>query len=202
LSLAILVGKETNRSLTGIAMFFVRHWLGILIALVTLFTVPIIGVPFLESLNVPLLNTISDVVFRLYGGPVCHQLPERSLFIFGYQMTVCARCFAIYATSLAGCILVAFLRTKIKPWNIIYYVLSCVPMGIDGTTQLFGIAIPRNIGPDWQLVWMTESTNELRLITGAIFGLATALFVLPYPQEIFNDDDGPRAGLESRSAGD
>ncbi len=151
-----------DSSLTGIAMFFVRHWLGILIVLVTLFTVPIVGVPFLESLNVPILNTISDVVFQLYGGPVCHQLPERSLFIFGYQMTVCARCFAIYAAFLAGCILFAFVRTKLKPWNIIYYILLCVPMGIDGTTQLFGISIPRSIGSGWQLIWMTESTNEPR----------------------------------------
>ncbi len=177
-------------------MFFVRHWLGILIVLVTLFTVPIVGVPFLESLNIPFLNTISDVVFQLYGGPVCHQLPERSLFIFGFQMTVCARCFAIYATFLAGCILFAFVRTKLKPWNIIYYILLCVPMGIDGTTQLFGIEIPRRIGPGWELIWMAQSTNELRLITGAIFGLASALFVLPYLQEIFNGDDGPAPGVK------
>jgi uncharacterized membrane protein len=177
-------------------MFFVRHWLGILIALVTLFTVPIVGVPFLESFNIPILNTMADVVFQLYGGPVCHQLQERSLSIFGFQMTVCSRCFAIYAAFLSGCILFAFLRTKLKPWNIIYYVLLCVPMAIDGTTQLFGIEIPRRIGPGWELVWMAESTNEMRLITGAIFGLASALFVLPYLQEIFNGDDGPVPGVK------
>jgi uncharacterized membrane protein len=177
-------------------MFFVRHWLGILIALVTLFTVPIVGVPFLESVDIPVLNTIADLVFQLYGGPVCHQLPERSLSVFGFQMTVCSRCFAIYAAFLAGCILFALLRTKLKPWNIIYYVLLCVPMGIDGTTQLFGIEIPRRIGPGWELVWMAESTNEMRLITGAIFGLASALFVLPYLQEIFNGDDGPAPGVK------
>jgi uncharacterized membrane protein len=185
-----------DRSLTGIAMFFVRHWLGILIVLVALFTVPIVGVPFLESLNIPILNTVSDVVFHLYGGPVCHQMPERSLFIFGYQMTVCARCFAIYVTFLAGCILFAFVRTKLKPWNIILYILLCVPMGIDGTTQLFGIEIPRRIGPGWELIWMAQSTNELRLLTGAIFGLASALFVLPYLQEIFNGDDGLAPGVK------
>jgi uncharacterized membrane protein len=177
-------------------MFFVRHWLGILIALVVLFTVPIVLVPFLESTDIPVLQQLSDLVFRLYGGPVCHQLPERSLFIFGHQMTVCARCFAIYAAFLAGCILFAFVRTKLKPWNIIYFVLLCVPMAIDGTTQLFGIEIPRRIGPGWELIWMAESTNELRLITGAIFGLAGALYVLPFLQEIFNGDDGPLTGVK------
>jgi uncharacterized membrane protein len=177
-------------------MFFVRHWLAILIALVTLFTVPIVVVPLMESANTPFLNTLFDVIFHLYGGPVCHQLPERSLFIFGHQMTVCSRCFAIYAAFLAGCILFAFVRTKLKPWSIIYFILLCVPMAIDGTTQLLGFAIPRRIGPGWELVWMAESTNEMRLITGAIFGLASALYLLPFLQEIFNGDDGPAPGVK------
>jgi len=184
------VGKNADTFLTGLVMFFVRHWLGILIALVVFFTVPIVLVPFLESTDIPVLQQLSDVVFHLYGGPVCHQLPERSLFIFGYQMTVCSRCFAIYAAFLAGCILFAFVRTRLKPWRIIYFILLCVPMAIDGTTQLFGIEIPRRIGPGWELIWMAESTNELRLITGAIFGLAGALYVLPFLQEIFNGDSG------------
>jgi uncharacterized membrane protein len=190
------VGNNLDKSLNGLAMFFIRHWLGILIVLVALFTVPIVVVPFLESTDIPVLQQLSDVVFHLYGGPVCHQLPERSLFIFGFQMTVCARCFAIYAAFLAGCILFAFVRTKLKPWNIIYYILLCVPMAIDGTTQLFRIEIPRSIGPGWELIWMAESTNETRLITGAIFGLASALYVLPFLQAIFNDDQGPAPGVK------
>ncbi|HUL61626.1 MAG TPA: hypothetical protein VLT35_01075, partial [Methanocella sp.] len=64
------------------------------------------------------------------------------------------------------------------------------------TTQLLGIAIPRGIGPGWQLVWTVESTNELRLITGAIFGLASALYVLPDLQAIFNASDEPAAGVK------
>jgi uncharacterized membrane protein len=190
------MGNRMDNSLTGLVMFFVRHWLGILIVLVVLFTVPIVFVPFLESTNIPILQQLSELVFRLYGGPVCHQLPERSLFVFGHQMTVCSRCFAIYAAFLVGCILFAFVRTKLKPWNIIYFILLCVPMAIDGTTQLFDIAIPRSIGPGWELIWMAESTNELRLITGAIFGLAGALYVLPFLQEIFNGDDGPLSDVK------
>jgi uncharacterized membrane protein len=111
-------------------------------------------------------------------------------------MTVCSRCFAIYAAFLAGCILFAFVRTRLKPWSLIYFILLCVPMAIDGTTQLFGIEIPRRIGPGWELIWMAESTNEMRLITGAIFGLASALYVLPFLQEIFNGDDGPAPGMK------
>jgi uncharacterized membrane protein len=105
-------------------------------------------------------------------------------------MTVCSRCFAIYAAFLTGCILFAFLRTKLKPWSIIYFILLCVPMAIDGTTQLLHIEIPRKIGPGLELIWLAESTNEMRLVTGAIFGLASALYVLPFLQEIFNGDSG------------
>ena len=183
--------SDLEQKLTGPIMFIARHWLAILTALVMLFTVPIVLVPLMESTDIPILSTIGGIIFKFYGGPVCHQLPERSFFIFGYQMTVCSRCFAIYTTFLAGCILFAFVRKWLKPWNIIYYIICCVPMAIDGTTQLFGIAIPRSIGPNWQLVWMAESTNELRLITGAIFGLASALYVLPFLQEIFSSEVSP-----------
>jgi uncharacterized membrane protein len=185
------MGNGFNSTFTGLVMFFVRHWLAVLIGLVALFSAPIVIVPLMESTNISILNTIGEVVFKFYGVPICHQLPERSIFIFGHQMTVCARCFAIYFAFLAGCVLFAFVRTKLKPWSIIYFIIACVPMGIDGTTQLFGIQIPRSIGPGWQLVWMAESTNELRIITGAIFGLASALYVLPYQQEIFNAEVSP-----------
>lgn len=191
------MGNRMDESLTGLATFFVRHWLGILIMLVALFTLPIVGVPLVESADIPFLNTLADAIFHLYGGPVCHQLPERSLFIFGHQMTVCARCFAIYVAFLVGCILFAFVRTKLKPWNIAYYILLCVPMAIDGFTQLFHVAIPRAIGEGFQIIWTTESTNEMRIITGAIFGLASALFVLPFLQGIFNGDEGPATGVNA-----
>lgn len=45
------------------------------------------------------------VVYRI-GSLICHQRPERSFFLFGAQLPVCARCAGIYAgaalTALAG----------------------------------------------------------------------------------------------------
>lgn len=181
-------------------MFFVRHWLAILIGLMTLFTAPIVVIPLLQSPGIPWLSTLSEIAFGLYGGPVCHQMPERSLFIFGQQMAVCSRCFAIYAAFLAGCILFVHMRTKLKPWSLVYFILLCVPMAIDGTAQLLRIAIPRSIGAEWQIVWTAESTNEMRVLTGAIFGLASALYVLPYLQEIFSGDS-PTPAIHKASSG-
>lgn len=182
--------RVPESALLKFANFFVNHWLAVLTLLTFLFIVPIVGYPLLMSTDVPVLHTIAGAVLLGYK-VTCHQLPERSLFIGGYKMAVCARCFAIYVSFLAGCILFAFVRTRLKIWDIKYYVLLCVPMAIDGFTQLFGVAIPRAIGAGGQLIWTVESTNEMRLITGTIFGLASALYVLPYLQEIFQNGPLP-----------
>lgn len=122
------------------------------------------------------------VVYHLF----CHQLPRRSLFVFGYQMAVCARSFAIYVSFLAGGLIFPLIRNRLKPWKLRYYIILSLPMAIDGFTQLLGVPIPRGIGPGWQLIWTLESTNVLRIVTGTIFGLASALFVFPYLQEIMS----------------
>lgn len=183
----LIVEKRTEKRLIGLTNFFVRHWLAVLIVLTAIFILPIIGYPVMMATGNPVLQSIAGTIQTAYH-MTCHQLPERSLFIEGYEMAVCSRCFAIYAAFLAGCVAFAFFRTKLKIWSIVWYIVLCVPMAIDGFAQLFSVAIPRTIGPGWQIIWTVESTNELRLITGVIFGLASALYVLPYLQEIFNGD--------------
>jgi uncharacterized membrane protein len=172
-----------DRYIMSFARFFIRHWLAIINVAMFLFIVPIVLTPYLMSTGNPALVTIGNAFMAAYH-PTCHQMPSRSLFIFGYEMTVCSRCFAIYASFLAGGLLFYFIRDRLKPFHIFYYILLCVPMGIDGTAQLFGVPIPRGIGPGMQLIWTTLSNNELRIITGAIFGLGSALFLMPYMQQI------------------
>src|SRR5262245_39522704 len=46
---------------------------------------------------------------------VCHQIPERSFFIAGLPMAVCARCAGAYAGLLAGGIAAAVSRARIAP---------------------------------------------------------------------------------------
>ena len=52
------------------------------------------------------------------------------------------------------------------PWW--FWLLLILPMAIDGTTQMFG----------WR-----ESTWELRVITGVLFGLGNVWFALPLVQK-------------------
>jgi hypothetical protein len=60
----------------------------------------------------------------------------------------------------------------VDPLPIRWYVVLSIPMAIDGTTQLFG----------WR-----ESTWELRLITGFLFGLGTAWLFLPIVERGMRD---------------
>ncbi len=81
----------------------------------------------------------------------CHQKPERSFFISGYQFPLCARCTGI-ALGHAAALLTAPFHTFGYP-----IALLLLPLAIDGTVQ-----------------YLTpyESTNCKRVITGALYGFA------------------------------
>src|SRR5512146_3015796 len=189
-----------DRYLLASASFVVRHWLTIMNVLLFLCIVPIVLAPYLYSTGNPLMVQVAGLIMAAYH-VTCHQLPDRSLFVCGYEMAVCSRCLAIYAAFLVGGLAFNFLRTRLKPFHSFYYVLLCVPMAIDGTAQLFGIPIPRGVGPGFELVWTTLSNNEIRVITGAIFGLGSALFVLPDVQHIIESEDGPKKEDPGAQAG-
>jgi uncharacterized membrane protein len=103
--------------------------------------------------------------------PTCHQLPERSLFVFGCVMPVCARCFAIYVGFLAS--------TLIYP---LFYPVD--NMRMQDKRLLIAALIPIAVDGGLQLVSSYESTNLLRLITGFICGGAVAFYLLPAYNEI------------------
>jgi uncharacterized membrane protein len=126
----------------------------------------------------------------------CHQWAFRSFFLFGQQpvyatddlsdldldaftfvgdprlgwkMAFCERDLAIYA----GVLLVGLYfarRRGLEPPSLRLYALLALPMALDGFTQLFG----------WR-----ESTWELRVLTGLLFGLSSAWLVFPYLEHMF-----------------
>ncbi|PKP54305.1 MAG: hypothetical protein CVT90_01980 [Candidatus Altiarchaeales archaeon HGW-Altiarchaeales-3] len=102
--------------------------------------------------------------------PVCHQKPERSFFIYGHQLGVCARCTGIYIGMLILTLLYPLVRNinNNSTPSKYYLIASLIPIGLDGVTQLIGLR---------------ESTNEVRFITGFIFGGILIFYLIP----VFNE---------------
>jgi uncharacterized membrane protein len=146
------------------------------------------------ALAAPMLAAVgwaaaADAVYAAYHF-TCHQWAFRSFFFFGQQpiysqqslaaqgldpfgfvgnptlgwkMAFCERDLAIYVGLLVVGVLYARQR-DLKPSGFLLYGVLILPMAVDGFTQLFG----------WR-----ESTWELRVVTGLLFGLASAWLVLP-----------------------
>ena len=147
------------------------HWLAIINTTLAVF----IGIALVTPLAfaVGLTGPASGVfdVFRVF----CAQTPSHSFFIAGYQTCLCSRCLAIYTSILLAGVAIGFLRNnrqlRALPWYV--WLLGMVPMALDGFTQLFGLR---------------ESNLALRLLTGAIFGVTTAWFLLPQIEEAANQE--------------
>ncbi len=95
---------------------------------------------------------------------ICAQIPSHSYFLFGYQMALCARNLAIFGSLLVGSLAFRSVRAWLPPLDWRLWVVTMLPMALDGGTQLFG----------WR-----ESTWELRTLTGVLFGLGVCWFALP-----------------------
>ncbi|MGH2502618.1 MAG: DUF2085 domain-containing protein [Ktedonobacterales bacterium] len=160
--------QRYNRAVTsvveGVFAPLQQHWLAIFNSILGLFIgLSALG-PVLYALG---LNAPASGLFDFYR-LLCGQVPSHSFYISGYQMCLCSRCLAIYSSLLAGGLVLAMFRYRrlfaIRPISWKMWALAMLPMALDGGTQLFG----------WH-----ESNVYLRLLTGIIFGLATAWYVLP-----------------------
>lgn len=103
-----------------------------------------------------------DLLFLLdfIGRLVCHQLPERTLWVGGHHLPVCARDTGVYLGFFLGYLLLGQRRKEAcGPPNLWMTSLMVMPMIVDAVTQWVGLR---------------TSTNELRLITGLLFGTAIA----------------------------
>jgi len=108
-------------------------------------------------------ETLVDAL-NFIGGLVCHQMPERTLQVGGRLLCVCARDTGIYLGLLVGLSLLPMRRRGASgPPNLYVTLAMILPMIIDGATQAIGLR---------------TSTNELRLITGLLFGTATSPFLV------------------------
>jgi uncharacterized membrane protein len=131
----------------------------------------------------------ADALYAAYG-LTCHQWAFRSFFLFGdqliyarsqldalgldpyrfvgqpgmgWKMAFCERDLAIYA-GLFGAGVFFARRRGLAPLGLLAYAIAILPMALDGGSQLLG----------WR-----ESTWELRVATGLVFGVASAWLLYP-----------------------
>jgi uncharacterized membrane protein len=108
---------------------------------------------------------LAAVIYYAFS-PLCHQRPDRSYFIGGYQFAVCARCTGVYAGFALMLLLyplIRSLRTRVMPPRIIL-LLAALPMAVDFSVTFFGF---------WQ------NTHTSRLLTGLLLGSVTVFYVMP-----------------------
>lgn len=168
-----------------------RHWLLVANAAIGLYA----GLPLLAPLLMQRGHTAAGRVLYLVFGPLCHQLPERSFFLFGdklvyaldelvrragldplplryignasigWKTAVCQRDVAIYVVMLITGILYGLLGRRFKPLPLKGFLVLCLPMAVDGLGQLVHL---------WSSTWLT------RVLTGGLFGVACVLLTYPH----------------------
>jgi len=99
--------------------------------------------------------------------------------VVGYKMPVCARDFGIYGAMLLGGAVYPFVRKlrERRLYPAIWLVLAIAPLALDGGLQL--------LSETGLLPFVYESSNALRLLTGAIAGLAAAFYTIPLLMNLF-----------------
>ena len=149
------------RGIQMLARLIVCHWLFLANSLA--FT--LIALSFLAPCLMALGATLPARVIYFGYRFVCHQMPSRSYFVFGYQMAICQRDLAIYTSILLAGLLFSLVRSRLEPLRWWLYLLLATPMAFDGMSQFLG----------WR-----ESNWQLRTFVGALFGIANVALVYPF----------------------
>ncbi len=179
----------------GYMMLFVsKHWLALVNVVVGLYALLPFMSPLFYHYGYDGAGNALQVIYR----PFCHQLPERSYFLFGdqlvyssaeldalagseglgrqfvgneimgFKVAYCERDVAIYTTMFIAGLIFGFVRSKLHPITLKVLVALSIPMALDGFGQLLGF---------WGSTWFSRS------VTGLLFGLGVVLLVYPYAEE-------------------
>ena len=156
--------RTTNR----FGEFLLNYWANVLTIVLGMLVATALAIPFLSYFG---LDAIAKPLFFALHF-VCAQVPSHSFYIYGHQLGLCARNFSIYTSMFIASLIFVLTKKRLPgiPWWI--WVLMILPMAWDGITQMFG----------WR-----ESTWELRLLTGTLFGLGNIWFVLPLIQKMLDE---------------
>lgn len=113
---------------------------------------------------------IPDFFYQI-GYAICHQLPERSFFVFDQQLPLCARCTGIYIGMFIAFLFYFFTKIikKIKP-------IKPPPLWIN-VLSIFFIFLMASHAISTIFI-STSFDNTLRFITGILFGISLPWYLL------------------------
>jgi uncharacterized membrane protein len=193
--------------LDKLVLALAKHWLLLINLVIGVYG----GLPVLAPTLMALGYTRpAEIIYTVYK-PLCHQLPQRSFFLFGsqsaypldtlqellgpetlannslasafignpalgYKMAYCQRDTAMYGSLLLAGMAFGLVRRRLRPLPFVLYLILLVPLAVDGIVQFFGLH---------------ESTWQLRIITGSLFGMATVWFAYPYLEAGFGEIRSP-----------
>ena len=165
------VSRILGAILTGVTRTG-RHWLLVMNVLFGVIVVGAILDPILFLLG---QSGIASRIFALYHY-ICEQIPSHSYFLSGYQLALCARNLALYSSLFVGTLIYRLVRDRLPILGWRLWLLTVIPIALDGFTQLFGLR---------------ESNWELRTLTGVLFGLGICWLLLPQIEEAARGEDFP-----------
>ena len=156
--------------------FLLAQWATMGMILLGLLVLSAIAVPFLSYFGFDALS--KSIFFSLHY--VCAQVPSHSFYILGHQLGLCARNFSIYTSMFLTSVVFVISKKRLPgiPWWV--WILMILPMALDGTTQMFGLR---------------ESTWQLRMITGTLFGIGSIWFVMPFMQKTIEETTPPTPSI-------
>lgn len=125
----------------------------------------IVAAPYLAASS----SKLSVSVYQVFR-PICHQLPERSFFLFGEKLGVCSRCSSIYVAFLAGTLLFPFLHRRITP---------LFRNSTHTRLVLFAVLLPMLLDVVAEFAGIHDSTFLTRTLTGTMLGLVLPFVILP-----------------------
>ncbi len=160
--------SSLERAMNKAGAFVLEYWALLITIVLGIIVLAALSVPFLTYLG---LDSIAKPIFYALH-LICAQIPSHSFYIMGHQLGMCARNMSIYGSMFASGLIFLLSKKRLPgiPWWL--WVLMILPMAYDGLTQMFGLR---------------ESTWELRVITGVLFGLGTMWFALPFIQKTLKE---------------
>ncbi len=203
--------KRVNAAVNRIAAGIARHWLAVFNVMVAIF----VGLPFLAPVLMDAGATgPANLIYRVYS-VTCHQLPERSIFLYGHDHFYSIQALEAEGFLPAGA---SFLQRQALRWpgsaEAGWKVALCqrdvaIYASILISGLLFGlvrsILRPRATWPKMP-VWMfilllapiaidgvtqlfgwRDSFPLLRFLTGALMGSATVWFAYPHIEDAMQD---------------